>query len=315
MFLQVADQNNLSKVADMDNNNHPVKRKNARGEHKSLRCFHSTRDIPIETYKMADDGRKWKALAKARKQIHRELASFADPDGTNCCPGLASLVRGTGHSRATVCRRIDDLKALGLLSGEKKSGYQGTRVYEVLWPGKTPIVSDSEPKGIEFAKAEVSDSAPIVSDSSPTVSDSAPIVSPMERPDRGTVIETGREPHIALCVSHARSAFKNKFHQEPTWENERREVGWLFANKSDLTVGEFNRRWNNYVDSTDPFLKTQGFSLHYFVKHFDSFMSGPLSAKNALQSTSEPPPKGYAQKEREEKARLLAEAKANGLDF
>lgn len=194
----------------MNNQNRAAKRTDESGEHKSLRCFISTRGIPVETYKMAEDGRKWKALAIQRKQLHRELASWANADGKHACPSLASLVRATGYSRVTVWRRVQELESLGLLVSTGKSGYQGTADYTVVTPGAS-IVSDSQ----SDTQPIVSDSIPIVSDSMPKVSDSRPIVSPRRNPTVLPLNETEGGP-AAACVAYARSTYRNKFHQEQT---------------------------------------------------------------------------------------------------
>jgi hypothetical protein len=62
-------------------------------------------------------------------------------------------------------------------------------------------------------------------------------------------------------------------------------------NNRNLAANELNRRWENYVRSTEAFTVKQGYSLAYFCSKFDAFISGSIAekgkpnAKDALART------------------------------
>jgi hypothetical protein len=44
-----------------------------------------------------------------------------------------------------------------------------------------------------------------------------------------------------------------------------------------MPIEELERRWLNYLGSTEPFTAKQGDSLAYFCSKFDTFIDGPIS--------------------------------------
>lgn len=311
----------------MNNQNRAAKRTSESGEHKSLRCFISARAIPIETYKMADDGRKWKALAIQRKQLHRELASWADADGKHACPSLASLIRATGYSRVTVWRRIQELESLGLLVSTGKSGYQGTAEYTVVIPGAS-IVSDSQ----SASQPIVSDSTPIVSDSTPKVSDSPPIVSPRGNP---TVLPFAEKPLAADGAAGADSSAGNADPRFPLVKEsyisqyEKQSAGAkadfdgsdgkalkaLLEKHPELSAVRLIKILNNaFASECGPLGKH--FRLRAWCGFYGRYMDGPLKLNRFDQPQPEKweqPRLGYAKRQKMEEERQLAEMEAAGL--
>lgn len=78
-------------------------------------------------------------------------------------------------------------------------------------------------------------------------------------------------------VDFAYKTFEEKCKVKPSWLGKDFEHlrGLLKANAS-LNREELERRWRNYLDSTEPFTFKQGCSLAYFADHCDSFASGPI---------------------------------------
>jgi len=65
---------------------------------------------------------------------------------------------------------------------------------------------------------------------------------------------------------------------KPTWA--KRDFGALNRLlKRGVAREEVWRRWLAYLDSPDPFLQAQGWSLRYFVEHFDGYAWGPIVAR------------------------------------
>jgi hypothetical protein len=99
---------------------------------KPTRAVCDARSLTFEDFKLPTDGRKWRAVAKERRALFMELASYAnDGDGSGACPSIKNLQRAIGSRRSTF-RRLDDLKKLGLVVDEGKSRFQGTVVRRVV---------------------------------------------------------------------------------------------------------------------------------------------------------------------------------------
>ena len=102
------------------------------------------------------------------------------------------------------------------------------------------------------------------------------------------------DPHYQAFVDYAFRAFQEKHQgQSPSWGNrDFQGLKGLLARNKGLTEAELQRRWSNYLASTEPFTMKQGCSLAYFCSKFDSFMVGPLlqkgerlDARDALRKT------------------------------
>lgn len=74
-----------------------------------------------------DDTRKLMHICKERRSVLLELRGYADSDGTNVEPAVATIAKSLGLSRRTVFRRFDDLKQLGLLIDEDRLGFDKPR--------------------------------------------------------------------------------------------------------------------------------------------------------------------------------------------
>jgi hypothetical protein len=98
------------------------------------------------------------------------------------------------------------------------------------------------------------------------------------------VKENTEEEKSATPPSVAESAFRfavesyqETFGEMPNWDSEKAvaDLVALFNRKWDLTLGEFQRRWNYYLESTDLFYR--GHSLKLFCTNaIDALRDGPL---------------------------------------
>jgi len=120
---------------------------------KSLKCSHDVRNIPLERFRLPDDGRKWKQAARSRSALLCRLATYANADGTfmrdsrNYSPSLKTLLNHLGHG--SYYRLTDDLHGLGLLSWKREKHYE-RRVYTIHVPEQVP---DSQEDPLETGPA------------------------------------------------------------------------------------------------------------------------------------------------------------------
>jgi hypothetical protein len=116
---------------------------------KAAKLARDMRGIPATAYRLPNDGRKWKSLCVARKQLADWLATFGDADGSRIFPSVKTMQAAFDTwSRMTIFRRLAELRWLGFLESEGLKGERGPRVRRL------------NPKA-----AEVSDSLAGVSDS------------------------------------------------------------------------------------------------------------------------------------------------------
>lgn len=101
-------------------------------------CLFNVCDIPLENFKMAKDGRKWKRAAGNRQTVLIHLAKHANADGTSARPSIAKLMAKTGFCHGKVCYIIDDLKVLGYIEtvtkGFSRAGRRGAAVRKIVMP-------------------------------------------------------------------------------------------------------------------------------------------------------------------------------------
>ncbi len=101
---------------------------------ESMKCSHYVRQMPLERFRLPDDGRKWKQLARSRRGLLLLLSTYANADGTfvrngiNYSPSEKTMAKH-GDPRMYY-RRTDDLQRLGLLSWTRDRHY-GRRVFTI----------------------------------------------------------------------------------------------------------------------------------------------------------------------------------------
>jgi helix-turn-helix protein len=74
-----------------------------------------------------DDSRQLKHLCKQRRTLLMELRGYCNSDGTHVEPAVKTLAESLGCGQASVYRRLDDLKKLGLLVDEERIGFNKPR--------------------------------------------------------------------------------------------------------------------------------------------------------------------------------------------
>ena len=80
------------------------------------------------------------------------------------------------------------------------------------------------------------------------------------------------------CYEFAYKSFRGKHGTPPSWNGkDQKNLKTLLKSNPAITVGEFSRRWDFYLASTESFTAKQGDSLAFFCSKFDSFIDGPLT--------------------------------------
>lgn len=87
---------------------------------KSTKCLRDIRKFPPASYRLPDDGRKWKPVCEHRRALAIQIASHANGDGTSITAGVETWADALGIHRATIFRLLDDLYRVGpgLLTNE-----------------------------------------------------------------------------------------------------------------------------------------------------------------------------------------------------
>jgi hypothetical protein len=78
-------------------------------------------------------------------------------------------------------------------------------------------------------------------------------------------------------------AYSTKNRQPPTWGGkDRANLKRFLMDQARVELPEWERRFSNYLDSTEGFIRKQGHALSYFVTHFDTFKDGPILEKGGV---------------------------------
>jgi hypothetical protein len=87
------------------------------------------------------------------------------------------------------------------------------------------------------------------------------------------------DPRFQPFVDFAFAAFNVKHGQKPVWlAKDYRALRDLLGKAPSLALSELHSRWENYLQSTEPFTAKQGWSLTYFCSNVDKFLTGPILA-------------------------------------
>jgi uncharacterized protein YdaU (DUF1376 family) len=85
------------------------------------------------------------------------------------------------------------------------------------------------------------------------------------------------DPRFQSFYESAFESYLRKHGQKPSWlGKDRKQLQTLLRATPALPIEELQRRWGNYLASTETFTVKQGFALAYFCTHFDSFVAGPI---------------------------------------
>ena len=109
------------------------------------KCSQEIESLPLETFRLPTDGRKWKQAARSRVGLLLRLSVKANPDGTftgkegqNYARSFETLVLKSAHlSRGSYTRLTNALRDLGLLSWTRKNHY-ARREYTIHLPEHSP---------------------------------------------------------------------------------------------------------------------------------------------------------------------------------
>jgi hypothetical protein len=108
---------------------------------QSIKLSRALRNVRVDQYRLANDGRKSRARARDRMVIAEWLATYADADGSRVFPAVKTMCNHFGWSRAKTFRLLADLKKLKLLEDEKNvngkrclTGEHGTRKRRINLP-------------------------------------------------------------------------------------------------------------------------------------------------------------------------------------
>jgi hypothetical protein len=92
-----------------------------------LKCAIDIRTVPVTAYRLPSDGRQWKHVCAQRQRLTKELALYANPDGSSIRVAVETLAQTLGLSRRAIMYRLDDLRTLGFITDGKLAGFKGTR--------------------------------------------------------------------------------------------------------------------------------------------------------------------------------------------
>jgi hypothetical protein len=85
------------------------------------------------------------------------------------------------------------------------------------------------------------------------------------------------DPRFGIFRDIAYEAYRAKHGQPPTWNGKDwASLKRFLAAQPQVTLEEFERRFGNYMQSTEQFTRSHGDSLAYFVAAFDRFLDGPV---------------------------------------
>lgn len=126
------------------------------------KCLIEIRNLPLERFRMAHDGRKWKQVARSRSLVLVYIATFADGDGNvgKYSPGIERQTKRHGFTARWLYRLHDDLNALGFLSW-KRENRQEKREYTITIP-TDPDVNYSQASDVNYSLSDVKYSSPDV---------------------------------------------------------------------------------------------------------------------------------------------------------
>jgi len=87
------------------------------------------------------------------------------------------------------------------------------------------------------------------------------------------------DPRFQPFFEFAYEAFRTKHDQPPTWGGkDKNNLKQFLKEQPGILLSEWERRFGNYLDSTERFIKGRGCGLAYFVTNFDAFRDGPILA-------------------------------------
>jgi hypothetical protein len=98
---------------------------------KSLKLSRELAKIPVEKYRLAEDGRKWKAISHDRMGLAGFLGVHGDGDGTRIFLSIKTMMLHFKWSHGKVCYLLEDLRELLLLEDTPNYSHHGTRIRQM----------------------------------------------------------------------------------------------------------------------------------------------------------------------------------------
>jgi hypothetical protein len=89
------------------------------------------------------------------------------------------------------------------------------------------------------------------------------------------------DPRFGPFLELAKASFETKHGHPPTWDcfgKDGKELTAFLRRAPHVTFEVWQTHISSFFDSTEPFTVKQGGSLSYFVRRFDTFADGPISA-------------------------------------
>ena len=88
------------------------------------------------------------------------------------------------------------------------------------------------------------------------------------------------DSRLVQCRDFAFETFTEKRGHPPTWmKGDYKQLADKVA-QTHFTFLEFKKRWQNFLESTEPWVVSKGGSLKWFCSEFDSFSDGPRLQKS-----------------------------------
>jgi hypothetical protein len=234
-------------------------------------CLFEVCKIPVESFRLPTDGRKWKAAASARKTLAVQLAGYANADGTSIRPSTQTLADQTGFSRSKVCRLLDDLKELGFMERTGRHGQRGAAIRRLMLPElASGTTRETPPLGVQDSILRVSDSILRVSDRILGVSDSiSQSVTAMTQDLTLQTCPTDPPSKPVRKADELREGMASAFSKARLDEN----VNWTGFPDIETLAAEFGndlllKVWRRWLKTRD--INGMKFHLQWFRKEFDT---------------------------------------------
>jgi Helix-turn-helix domain len=222
------------------------------------------------------------AIPPSEKLMLLAMADHARDDGTGCYPAIATLAKKTSLSRRGTQKLIRRLQAAGYIADTGKISRFGTIEYTLTLArggeqgsllfgagGRTAEHKRGEPGDAKGANLETQTSEPGSPESLGT--------NYVNQKLKGKTLAAAppADPRLQPFLDYAVKIFTSKYGQPPAWSGKHSRNLQDFLSRSDMTLSEMCRRYENFILSTDPFVARQNGSVAFFCSDPDRYIKGP----------------------------------------